>query len=392
MAISPLMEIAEDLAVSCDTAASCLALASAQNGAYRATGDIRSRMGRENATLPVSRVLDLAGQLGFTAQHLRGDWQWLELAIETRTILLLLKNANVIVAIGPGRLGAHELVVSDPLHEAGAMIVLPRENLERAWDGDAIALVPQRAISSTLAAPRQITDQSRRQRSVSPWSTLLLSAILICFGLVWLQAARVLPPLVDKLVSSTTPVERSSAAAPAGSPAIVSTLPTDPEPSFALASAVLAPVTDPPLNETQPTEAAPSAVASAPYSATATGNPIPLAKATTLLRANPASEAMAPRDKPQSSASDIAALLARGDDSLRTGDIASARLFYQHCAEAGDAGSALRLGETFDPVFLGRVHLPATSGDMDKALFWYRRAGDLGSIEAQDLLKRLNAN
>jgi TPR repeat protein len=122
------------------------------------------------------------------------------------------------------------------------------------------------------------------------------------------------------------------------------------------------------------------------------GNATPLADSTTLARTNPASETMATPDKPKLPASDVAALLARGDDFLRTGDIASARLFYEHCAEAGDAGSALRLGETFDPVFLVRTRLPVNSSDMEKALFWYRRASDLGSSEARTLLRRLNAD
>jgi TPR repeat protein len=110
------------------------------------------------------------------------------------------------------------------------------------------------------------------------------------------------------------------------------------------------------------------------------------------VRTDPVSEATATPHKLKLSASDIATFLARGDASLKAGDIASARLFYEHCAEAGDAGSAMRLGETFDPVFLGRSHLSSASSDMEKALAWYRRAGDLGSSEAQVLLKQLKAN
>jgi hypothetical protein len=380
-AVSPLTEIDRDPAVSCDTAASCLALVSAKNGVYRARSDIRAQMGDGKATLPVSRLVELVGELGFTAQHFHCDWQWLELAIETRAILLLLKNANVIVAIGPGRLGAQELVVSDPLHDDGEMIVLPRDNLERAWDGDAIAVALRPGSTITPVAPRglQIADQSSVARSPTRRSTLLFSAIVLCLGFVWLHAARISAPLGEKLAISTTPVERPSTAAPVGSP-IINARPADSS----------SPVTEPPVSEENPIEAPPSAeVPSALYSATASSNPTPPAEATALVLVDPASGVAS--NRPKLSASDIAILLGRGDDALTTGDITSARLFYTHCAEAGDAGSALRLGETFDPVFLGRTHLPVASSDIGKALFWYRRASDLGSSQARALLKQLDA-
>jgi hypothetical protein len=37
------------------------------------------------------------------------------------------------------------------------------------------------------------------------------------------------------------------------------------------------------------------------------------------------------------------------------GDIASARLFYQHAADAGNGSAALRLGASYDPGFLSRA-------------------------------------
>lgn len=90
------------------------------------------------------------------------------------------------------------------------------------------------------------------------------------------------------------------------------------------------------------------------------------------------------------SASDVSALLARGDDQLRLGDFTSARLFYEAAADAGDANAALRLGETFDPIFIDRVNLRGARADMERAVFWYRRARDLGSGAAGDLLKELD--
>jgi hypothetical protein len=88
---------------------------------------------------------------------------------------------------------------------------------------------------------------------------------------------------------------------------------------------------------------------------------------------------------------DISTLLMRGDDCLRITDIVSARLFYERAADVGAAGAALRLGETFDPVFLDRAQLRGITGDIEKAVFWYRRARDLGSTDARILLEQLDA-
>jgi hypothetical protein len=82
-------------------------------------------------------------------------------------------------------------------------------------------------------------------------------------------------------------------------------------------------------------------------------------------------------------------LVARGDDFMRARDIASARLFYEHAAELGDGGGALRMGATFDPAFLDRVGVRGTRVDQRQALSWYRRARDLGDVDADRLLKRL---
>jgi TPR repeat protein len=49
--------------------------------------------------------------------------------------------------------------------------------------------------------------------------------------------------------------------------------------------------------------------------------------------------------------------------------------------------AALRLGETFDAAFLERAHLGWVPSDPEKAVSWYRRARDLGNLEAAILLE-----
>ena len=91
--------------------------------------------------------------------------------------------------------------------------------------------------------------------------------------------------------------------------------------------------------------------------------------------------------EPGASIAEISALLARGDSLFGVGDVASARLFYERAANAGDAQAALKLGETYDPLFLARARLNGVRGDLAAATRWYRRARDLGSSDAEILLK-----
>jgi hypothetical protein len=104
--------------------------------------------------------------------------------------------------------------------------------------------------------------------------------------------------------------------------------------------------------------------------------------------ASPPSSSPQSPDQKSLSAADIAALMARGDRFLGAGDIASARLFYERAADAGDGSAALRLGATFDPGFLSRAGIRGTPGDPAQAALWYRRARDLGEAAAAERLKK----
>ena len=109
--------------------------------------------------------------------------------------------------------------------------------------------------------------------------------------------------------------------------------------------------------------------------------------------AAPTSEAISqkPPINPAFSGAETAALLSRGDWLFATGDVDSARLLYQRAADAGEARAAMRLGETFDPIFLNKAHLREARADSGMAMFWYRRARDLGAIGITSRLKSLEA-
>jgi hypothetical protein len=119
-----------------------------------------------------------------------------------------------------------------------------------------------------------------------------------------------------------------------------------------------------------PAHEAPAASVKAPITASAPDLPVP---------------------KPGLSAAEIAHLLKHGDDFLSIGDLASARLFYERAATAGDGRAALRLGATFDPDFLERAGLRNVKGDPAVAQSWYSRALDFGAPEARRQLNFLNS-
>jgi hypothetical protein len=83
--------------------------------------------------------------------------------------------------------------------------------------------------------------------------------------------------------------------------------------------------------------------------------------------------------------------MARGDWLFATGDVDSARLLYERAAEAGEARAAVRLGETFDPIFLDQAYLRRGRAESGMAAFWYRRALDLGAKGVASRLKSLEA-
>lgn len=83
-------------------------------------------------------------------------------------------------------------------------------------------------------------------------------------------------------------------------------------------------------------------------------------------------------------------LMKRGDEHLRSGDVVGARLLYRHAAEGGLAAAAFALAGSYDEQVLASIRLMGgIQPDRQEARFWYERARELGSREAQDRLQRL---
>ena len=79
---------------------------------------------------------------------------------------------------------------------------------------------------------------------------------------------------------------------------------------------------------------------------------------------------------------EISVLVVRGDEYLRAGQIAAARLVLQRAADAHDPRGALMLGATYDPIILERVGVLGLAADVEAARIWYEKAKEFGSSEA----------
>lgn len=84
-------------------------------------------------------------------------------------------------------------------------------------------------------------------------------------------------------------------------------------------------------------------------------------------------------------------LAKQGLEKMKAGDIVAARLLLERAAGAGHAGSALALGEAFDPAVLATRGIVGISGDPARARFWYEKAQALGVTEADARLAALSS-
>jgi hypothetical protein len=88
-------------------------------------------------------------------------------------------------------------------------------------------------------------------------------------------------------------------------------------------------------------------------------------------------------------AEELATLVSRGTDFMKSGNLASARLLLRRAAEAGSASAALMLGTTFDPLIIQQFGAIGTVPDVVQARKWYEKAVALGSDAASQRLANL---
>jgi len=516
----PPTETSQEPLASCDAAFSCLLQLGGRSGGNE-VGALHCRNVVNGETLSISRLIELAGDLGLKVEHAQLDWQRLQALGFSRPILVLLKNSNVIMLTGGGRDGTSEVAVWDPLDPYGEILFVTREKFERACTGHALIITPPPSTgvepppsldfcwftsaglellgkTSAKGQDPKLSVQGRGGAGTHPKPTAPgmprrtdkanapaihsefahvrpgivneelppdtgADARLSTPALTHPPAQRRLSPPVRFYVvaggilaaaSIATFLLRNSATGPIAAALALANevwavaphsarstdqamqretarsidsisqtgsalLPARPVATPAAAPDVAAPSATPPAGAgftaplsppsampdlTKPSDelAVPPAEPVAPSLAAAPSAP-PNERDVAVPSAEPglampdttpdtkAASLSASTSGPQLSAAELAALVARGDTLLSAGDVASARLLYEHAADAGEGLAAIRLGETFDPLFLGRVHLSGVRGDPGAALFWYRRARSLGATDAEVLLKALEA-
>lgn len=400
-------------AISSDTALSCLVRLGICRGDEPEIEAFRHRTALDGSTLPASRLIELVEKFGVRVECARLDWNALSKNGLSFPILVLLKNTNAVVVTGTDSATAEAVSVWDPLHADEAIFSVQHDDFERAWGGDAliIARQPQTAAPAPAAPsvgqnnevfepPQEqrsggalIVETQAKAESVGPGRSRRLVAIglLAAFGvgsplLVHGVAnngsigSRVTVPEPPRNVLST-----ADGTAPRAVPKAEMPAPTEPPagPVAAISPDSAAPTPELTPDIAKPSPAAPSA------GPTLAAAPAPTTPDVTITTAPFAADPST--TKPRLSTADAAAYLARGDALFSAGDLAAARLFYERAAEAGEAQAAIRLGETFDPIFLDQFHLRGVAGNVETALTWYRRARDLGAAEAEVLLNGLQA-
>ena len=257
--------------------------------------------------------------------------------------------------------------VSDDIapHDATLKItLLPRSAVPRlacALAGIAVALISARALLPNVSTAERATPSLSAKSGQDPFEAPT-EAMKVTTGAAELgtnnrATAHMAPPL-EKAGFETKPVEGGYATARLGG--VVAT--SGQRPQNAVPGAALRQPDSPISSKVLSPQTAPSA---------------------------PAVSAMASNQEPRLSSGDVALLLTRGDSLFGTGDLVSARLFYERAANAGSGQAALRMGESYDPYFLERTHLRGARGDVAAAIYWYKRARDLGVTDATILLNSL---
>jgi hypothetical protein len=274
---------------------------------------------------------------------------------------------------------------------------------------DAAPHISSRAVSLGVeldAAPGTVDTAPPARRA--PWVRLGVALVFLIAtaGIGWFMLIRppaeqvaVKPIPSSESVATAAGPTGSTGAAPAGQPvaAAVATPPATerapeiaapaPAPIPAARLSAAAPPAPGDIATTKPDATSAVAKLEMPKSASPSASASPDIPSPATAPTVVAPPAPTPPSEPRESTAETAALLARGDSLFGVGDVSSARLFYERAADAGNGDAALRLGETYDPVFLERAKLPAVRGDRGAAVFWYRRARELGVAEAEILLK-----
>jgi len=267
---------------------------------------------------------------------------------------------------------ARRMLEIEPGASAGS---LPAR-LSRAWRRRPRKPVGEEAIAEPGAAVASVAIGPPRPRRY-PLALRLPAGIIMCLGAVWLIVLAFGSHDLDAVVGllrARILAHNETAGVPAGmEPA------SSPKAAVGSSSVGLAAVAP---------SAAPAREAVSEPAPTGAAHPGDAPSSRRASEPSPRQLSAAPR----LSAAEIAALVARGDAFLGAGDLASARLFFERAADAGDGHAAMRMAVTYDAAFLERAGLRGLRGDPEQATLWYRRARELGEAKAEPPLGGLESS
>jgi hypothetical protein len=344
------------------------------------TGDVDAKV------IALDKLIEFALRFGLKLDFVHLNWEELKGAVSAGPTLLILRNRNVVAAFEDDINSNDQLVVFDPLYCHDRNFYLPRDVLQSAWDGDALvvyqtpvsekrwvasfvaALAACAAMAMVLLFPRDIGKEVFAVPPAQQGNTFSRASSDIRANSLKSEMEMVITPGLSNSAVASTPVLTSALSA------------FEPEPNELKQSAA------PDLAMPGPNLDTPPVVSTPTISNVSITEPEP--DSLKIPAAPDSNSAEAPAERKQISSAEINSLVAHGDALFSTGDLTSARLLYERAADAGYGPAALRLGESYDPIFLASNRI-AIRGDAAKAASWYRRARELGVAEAETLLNAL---
>jgi len=289
---------------------------------------------------------------------------------------------------GPGVAAPAEPRVSarDVVGEQGAAIPLlieVRNRPGRAGGSTYILGLPKGARLSdpdhavTAAEDRsmiEVTDWKLADLAVTLQPEQTGAFTLAVAALSLTESGRPLP--IARSVFTLRVQPRQAHAAPAAAPDVANAEAPDPAPAARRHEAALAVPEPQPLRP--PPRQAPEAGSPAPAQEAIPGSPAPAAGRGGPPPAAPPAAAPSPSSPPPQNA----ALLARAERLIRSGDISGARLVLEHLVERGDARATFLLAQTCDPRMLRAWRVHGLRPDPERARALYARAEEARAEEA----------
>jgi len=255
---------------------------------------------------------------------------------------------------------------------------------------------PKQSVHRTAqinATPSSLTSDDRTLPLVDSARIVpgLVEPGLVAQGLVALGLADAGSPIASTPPPQPPPAQATVAAPP---PQAIASLPPPNQSSINIETPPASAVNRSAVNEPVVNQPAMNQPTVSPVEASSAASEAPSKVQTAAVpSAQPTSSSIAKQGAARPSValddSEIAMLIKRGNNLLKDGDFAAARLLFERGANAGSAEAALALGSTYDPLVIKRLGAIMVRPDVENARKWYQIAADRGSADAKLQLANL---